>query len=171
MSGLTRPRLADKPTTEVCTWIDAAPAEVWGLVSDIELMTTLSDELYAVEWIAPATGPHLGAAFRGDNRNGSAQWSSTSYIVDYEPEHVFAWATSDVANPGAIWRFSLEPQRGGTQLTQWVQMGTGQSGVSAAIRAYPDREQSIVAARLRQFERGMAHNVAALKRIAEGSAA
>jgi hypothetical protein len=167
MSGLTRPRLADKPTTEVCTWICAAPETVWGLVTDIQLMTTLSDELYGVEWIAPATGPRIGAAFRGDNRNGSTQWSSISYIVDYEPNHVFAWATSDVANPGAVWRFTLQSDRGGTQLTQWVQIGTGQSGVSAAVQAYPDREQAIVTARLRQFEHGMSHNLAAIKGMAE----
>jgi len=167
MAALTRPRLIDTPTTEEDVWIDAEPASVWRLISDIELMTTLSDELYAVEWIAPATGPGPGAAFRGFNRAGTTTWSTVSYIVTYEPDHCFAWAVNSLTCPGAIWRFTLLPDNGGTRLTQWVQIGPGVSGVSAAIEAHPDRERAIVAARLRQFKRGLAHNQAAIKTIAE----
>ncbi|MBV9318779.1 MAG: SRPBCC family protein [Mycobacterium sp.] len=167
MRSLTRPRLADKPTAEVDTWIDAAPRTVWTLVSDIELMPKLSDELFAVEWLDPATGPEVGASFRGYNRHGSAHWSTVSYIVDYQINRVFAWAVGDPDDPGAIWRFSLKPDRGGTLLSQRVQIGPGQSGVSMAVQERPDREQAIVASRLREFKHGMAHNVAAIKAIAE----
>ena len=167
MVSLTRPRLADKPTAEVDTWIDAAPRTVWSLVSDIELMPKLSDELYAVEWLDPATGPEVGAAFRGYNRHGGAHWSTVSYIVGYQSNCVFAWAVGDLDNPGAIWRFRLNPDGGGTLLSQGVQIGTSLSGVSMAVQQRPDRERAIVASRLREFQHAMARNLAAIKAIAE----
>jgi Polyketide cyclase / dehydrase and lipid transport len=163
----TRVRYADKPTTEVHTWIDASPELVWILVSDINLMPTLSDELCAVEWVQPATGPAVGSAFRGYSQQGTGQWSTVSTIVSYQPGREFAWAVGDVANPGAIWKFALRPERGGTELSQWVQMGPGRSGVSMAIASRPQLELAIVAGRLRNFARGMAHNLAAIKTMAE----
>jgi uncharacterized protein YndB with AHSA1/START domain len=162
-------RYADKPTTEVSTWIDAPPATVWSLVADIELMTTLSDELRAVQWLEPSTGPAIGAAFRGDNQRGSSRWSTVSYVVDYQPGVVFAWAVGDTEKPGTTWKFTLRPERGGTRLSQWVQMGPGSSGVSMAIESWPDRESSIIASRLRDFSRAMAHNLAVIKGLAEQS--
>lgn len=167
MAALTRPRLSDTPSTDANVWIDAEPSAVWRLVSDIALMSTLSDELQAVEWVAPATGPAPGAAFRGFNRAGTTTWSTVSYIVTYEPNHCFAWAVNSLTCPGAVWRFTMLPDNGGTRLTQWVQIGPGVSGVSAAIEAHPDRERAIVAARLHQFTQGLARNLAAIKTIAE----
>jgi hypothetical protein len=45
----TGARYADTPTVEASTWIDADPARVRSLVSDIKLMPTLSNELRALE--------------------------------------------------------------------------------------------------------------------------
>lgn len=171
MAAATRWCLADKPTAEKHIWVDAAPAEVWRLVADVEFMTTLSDELHAVEWIAPAAGPELGAAFCGHNRSGAVEWSTVSYVMEYQPERIFAWAVQDRLVPNSMWRFELRPERGGTLLTQSVQLGLGPSGISAAIEAHPERERSIVAARLRQFKHGMAHNLDAIKTLAEATAA
>ena len=44
----TGARYADKPSVEVRIWIDAAPAKVWELVSDIGLMPAMSTELQSV---------------------------------------------------------------------------------------------------------------------------
>lgn len=49
----TGARYADNPVVEVQTWIDSLPEPVWRLVSDIELMPTMSTELRAVQ-MAPA---------------------------------------------------------------------------------------------------------------------
>ncbi|HEV8623831.1 MAG TPA: SRPBCC family protein, partial [Acidimicrobiia bacterium] len=57
----TGARYADKPRVEVRTWIDAPPARVWALVSDIELMPRTSTELQSVEWLDGVTGPRVGA--------------------------------------------------------------------------------------------------------------
>jgi hypothetical protein len=52
-------------------------------------------------------------------------------------------------------------------LEQWMQMGPGRSGLNLAIDAMPDKEQKIVFVRLREFETGFKHNLAAIKDLAE----
>ena len=45
--------------------IDAPPDRVWGLVSDITKMGEYSPEVIEAEWIDGATGPAIGARYRG----------------------------------------------------------------------------------------------------------
>jgi len=164
----TGARYADTPTVEATTWIDADPARVWSLVSDIQLMTTLSNELQAVEWLEGADGPRVGARFVGHNEHDAfGRWSTTSQVVVYEAGREFAWAVGDPEYPSATWRFSLTPRDGGTALTYWMQMGPGRSGLSAAIDAMPDKEEKIVFVRLREFEGAIDKTLAAIKRLAE----
>jgi hypothetical protein len=164
----TGARYADKPTAEASTWIDADPDRVWRLVSDIELMPTLSSELQSVQWVDGAGGPRMGARFVGHNKHDAfGEWSTTSQIVSCDQSSEFAWAVGDPDNPAATWRFRLAPRDGGTALTYWVQMGPGRSGLSVAIDSMPDREQKIVFVRLREFETAIGKTLAAIKRLAE----
>ena len=95
----TGARYADKPTVEVRIWIDATPARVWELVSDIGLMPAMSTELQSVEWLDGATGPAAGARFAGRSRHEAmGEWEAVSYVVEFEPERVFAWAIEDPAS-------------------------------------------------------------------------
>jgi uncharacterized protein YndB with AHSA1/START domain len=167
----TGARYADKPTVEVPIEIDAAPERVWAIVSDIEAMPGPSPELQAVEWLDGGTGPGLGARFAGHNRHEAfGEWSTESVIVEYDPPRVFAWAVGDPEQPSATWRFSLQAREGGTLLRHWVRVGPGRSGLSVAIDRMPDKEQKIVFVRLREFEANMGATLAAIKRLAEGSA-
>jgi uncharacterized membrane protein len=164
----TGARYADKPVVEVRIWIDAPPARVWGLVSDIELMPAMSSELQSVEWLDGATGPAAGARFSGRSRHEAmGEWEATSQVVEFEPERVFGWAVGDPANPSALWRFRLEPEDGGTVLTEWMQMGPARSGLSFAIDRMPDKEQKIVFVRMREFERNMTVTLERIKALAE----
>lgn len=164
----TGARYADKPTVEASTWIDADPARVWGLVSDIKLMPTLSNELQAVEWDEGADVPRVGARFTGHNEHEAfGRWSTTSQIVTCDEPREFAWAVGEPANPAAMWRFRLTPRDGGTALSYWMQMGPGRSGLSAAIESMPDKEQKIVFVRMREFEAAIGKTLAAIKRLAE----
>ncbi|MFG2727840.1 SRPBCC family protein [Streptomyces canus] len=159
---------ADKPTVEVPIWIAAPPERVWELVSDIELMPRLSSELHSVEWLDGTTGPALGARFVGRSKHKDfGEWATTSHIVEYEPPRVFAWAVEDPQHPTAIWRFTLEPQDGGTLLRQWMQMGPGRSGLSFAIDRMPEKEQKIVFVRMREFESNIGATLEAIKKLAE----
>ena len=164
----TGARYADKPTVEVQTWIDAPPARVWRVVSDIELMPTMSEELQGVEWLDGATEPSVGARFVGRSKHEAlGEWATTSEIVEYVTERIFAWAVEDRDNPTAIWRFSLAPKDGGTELTEWMQMGPARSGLSLAIDRMPDKEQQIVFVRMREFEANMMHTLEQIKQLAE----
>ncbi|WP_197089743.1 SRPBCC family protein [Mycobacterium nebraskense] len=164
----TGARYADKPTVEASTWIDADPARVWSLVSDIKLMPTLSNELQAVEWAEGADAPRVGARFVGHNEHDAfGQWSTTSQIVACDEPREFAWAVGEPDNPAAMWRFRLTPRDGGTALSYWMQMGPGRSGLSVAIESMPDKEQKIVFVRMREFEAAIGKTLAAIKRLAE----
>ncbi len=164
----TGARYADKPTVEVRTWIGAAPARVWELVSDVGLMPAMSSELQSVEWLDGADAPAVGARFAARNRHEAlGEWGSTSQVVEFEPERVFCWAVGDPADPAALWRFLLEPKDGGTELSEWVQLGPGRSGLSLAIEQMPDKEQKIVFVRLREFERNMTFTLDQVKVRAE----
>ncbi|MCQ4079418.1 SRPBCC family protein [Streptomyces sp. RB6PN25] len=164
----TGARYADKPTVEVRIWVDAPPERVWEFVSDVELMPEMSDELQTVEWLDGATRPALGARFIGRSRHAAlGEWATTSHIVECEPGRVLAWAVQDPAQPSAIWRFRLEPRDGGTELSQWMQMGPGRSGLCSAIDRMPDKEQKIVFVRMREFERSMTVTLAHIKTLAE----
>ncbi|MEV6117736.1 SRPBCC family protein [Streptomyces sp. NPDC052109] len=164
----TGARYADKPTVEVRTWIDAPPARVWALVSDIALMPARSEELQSVAWLDGADGPAVGARFVGHSKHEAfGEWSTTSHVIECEPERVFAWAVQDPADPSAIWRFRLRPENGGTELSEWMQLGPGRSGLSVAIERMPEKEQKIVFVRLREFEQSIATTLEHIKRQAE----
>ncbi|HUE34119.1 MAG TPA: SRPBCC family protein [Mycobacterium sp.] len=165
----TGARYADKPNVEVQTWIAASPSRVWQVVSDVELMPTMSEELQAVEWLDGATEPSVGARFVGRSKHEAlGEWATTSEVIECEPERVLAWAVEDRDNPTAIWRFSLHPQDGGTLLTQWMQMGPARSGLSFAIDRMPDKEQKIVFVRMREFEQNMTVTLEHIKQLVEG---
>ena len=164
----TGARYADNPTVELSTWIDAEPARVWSLVSDIALMPTLSNELQRVEWVDGADSPRVGARFVGYNEHQAfGRWSTTSQVVACDEPREFAWAVGDSDNPSATWRFRLTPRDGGTVLSYWMQMGPARSGLSTAIDSMPDKEQKIVFVRLREFESAIDKTLAAIKRLAE----
>ncbi|MGW1555712.1 SRPBCC family protein [Streptomyces sp. NPDC002144] len=164
----TGARYTDKPTVEVRTWIAAPPERVWALVRDIGLMPGMSDELQSVEWLDGAEEPAVGARFLGRNRHEAfGEWTTTSYVIECEPCRVLAWAVQNPDRPSAVWRFRLHAGDGGTELSQWMQMGPGRSGLSAAIDRMPEKEQKIVFVRLRELEQAMTTTLRHLKNRAE----
>jgi uncharacterized membrane protein len=164
----TGARYADKTTVEVQTWIDAPPHRVWDVVSDVELMPTMSEELQSVEWLDGATAPAVGARFVGRSKHEAlGEWATTSHVIECEPERVLAWAVEDPDNPTAVWRFRLEPKEDGTELSQWMQLGPGRSGLSFAIDHMPEKEQKIVFVRMREFENNMTETLGHIKKLVE----
>jgi uncharacterized membrane protein len=164
----TGARYTDKPAVEVRTWIDAPVERVWAVVSDIKLMPGMSDELQSAEWLNGVTSPAVGARFIGRSRHEAlGEWATTSHVIEFEPGRVFAWAVEDPDNPTAIWRFRLEPKDGGTELSEWMQMGPARSGLSLAIDRMPEKEQKIVFVRMREFEHNMTVTLGHIKKLAE----
>ena len=155
-----RLRYADGPTTEVSRTIAATPAELWPYVSDIDLPARFSSEFRGAEWLDGATGPSLGARFRGTNEHPVVgRWQVECTIVEFEPERVIGWKVAGPDGAAAQWRFTLEPVEGGTLVTQWCRIGPGRSGLSPAIERMPDREHEIVERRLAEHAGNMQKNL------------
>ena len=73
--------------------ISAPPKRVWELVTDITLMPRFSAELQSTAWAEGFTAPEHGAQFLGTNRHPAiGEWTTTSYIIDFEPLRIFGWA-------------------------------------------------------------------------------
>jgi uncharacterized protein YndB with AHSA1/START domain len=160
----------DTPAVAVETYIAASPERVWALVSDIHLMARLSSELQEVAWLDGVTHPAVGHRFSGRNAHEAlGSWETVSTIVECDEPRRFAWAVGE-PDPWSTWRFTLRPEGTGTVLEQWGQMGPARSGLNLAIDAMPDKEQKIVFVRLREWETGFKHNLAAIKEMAERAA-
>jgi uncharacterized protein YndB with AHSA1/START domain len=161
-------RYADEPTVEVEIHVDAPLSRVWDLVTDIDLPARFSEEFQGATWLDDG-GPSVGSRFAGRNRHPAVgEWTTTSYVVACEPERIFAWAVGDPEEPGASWRFELEPDGTGTRLKQWMRMGPARSGLNAAIDAMPDKEERIIARRQDEHRKNMTATLEGIKALAEG---
>lgn len=111
----------------VTVHIDAAPQDVWALVSDITNTGRFSPETIDAEWLGGASEPGVGVKFRGKVlRNGRppAYWT-VCRISECVPGEVFAF---DVLGPGErvinSWRYDFEPEGGGTSATESFELAS-----------------------------------------------
>lgn len=163
-------RYSDCPSTQAEVLIAAPAAVVWALVCDIQLPARFSSEFNGGEWLGGASSPAPGAQFTGRNHHPAiGNWETTSTICEFQPEQVLGWAVGDPDQPSALWRFTLvaDADGTGTRLTQWMQIGPGPSGISAAIEAMPDKESRILQRRLGEHSANMAATLAGIKEVAE----
>lgn len=148
--------------------IAAPPSAVWPFVCDIQTPARFSSEFRGGELLGGATSASLGVQFRGRNHHPArGTWETVSTICEYEPEHLFGWAVGDPENPAARWRFTLVPDGAGTRITQWAQLGPGESGISEVIEQMPDRESRILRRRLAEHNANMTATLAGIKELAE----
>jgi uncharacterized protein YndB with AHSA1/START domain len=105
-------------TVSVSRTIAAPPEELWALVSDVTRMGDWSPETTSGAWVKGATGPSVGARFKGDNRHGKKTWSTVCEITDCEPGSVFAFDAMAGPIRYANWRYDFEPTDGGTVVTE-----------------------------------------------------
>ena len=83
----------------VTVHMSASPEVVWGLLSDVTRIGELSPETFEAEWVGDATGPAVGARFRGHvkrNGRGPTYWT-TCRVSECEPGKVFAFAVHSPA--------------------------------------------------------------------------
>ena len=100
----------------------AAPAEqVWALISDLPRMGEWSPENEGGEWLKGATGPKLGATFRGSNRNGKKKWKTVAKVIDADPGRLFSFSVSVMGSKVADWSYAFEPTAAGCRVTEtWI---------------------------------------------------
>jgi hypothetical protein len=102
----------------VTTHINAAPERIYELVSDLPRMGEWSPENTGGKWVKGATGPSVGARFRGTNRKGIARWSTTCTIVEATPGKAVAWDVTAGPMKVARWGYTIEQTADGCEVTE-----------------------------------------------------
>ena len=118
-------RLIPSPGDEVTVWMDAPPAEVWSLVSDVTRIGEFSPETFEGKWTRGSTGPEVGAHFAGHvkrNGVGPTYWSPCRVTV-CEQEKIFEFSVGTDAITANNWGYRLSPRDGGTDVTEYFRIG------------------------------------------------
>ena len=90
-----------------------APAmDIWTLVADVRNTGRFSPETFDAEWLDGATGPSLGARFRGHvkrNEIGPVYWT-TCRVTACDPGREFGFAVLIGDRAVNTWHYSIRPQ-------------------------------------------------------------
>jgi uncharacterized protein YndB with AHSA1/START domain len=108
----------------VTVHMNAPTDKVWDLVSDVTKIGRYSPETFEAVWIDGATGPAVGAKFRGHvkrNGKGPVYWT-TCTVTACEPGKDFAFGVGNGERPLNVWSYHLEPAGDGTDVTESFQL-------------------------------------------------
>src|SRR5437763_14623092 len=95
----------------VTVHMEAPPERVFALVSDVTRIGSYSPETFEAEWLDGATGPAVGARFRGHvkrNGIGPIYWS-TCTVLTAAPIREFAVGVGRPDRPLYVGRYGIEP--------------------------------------------------------------
>ena len=104
--------------------MEATPERIWELVSDVTQIGRYSPETFEAEWLDGATGPAVGARFRGHvkrNGIGPIYWTSCS-VQECEPGRSFTFGVGAADKALSVWGYRLEPAGDGTDVTETFQL-------------------------------------------------
>ena len=104
----------------VTVHIAAPPEKVWEAVSDVTRIGKYSPETFEAEWLEGASGPEVGAKFRGHvkrNGKGPIYWTTCTVLTSV-PGREFAFGVGRSEKPLNVWRYQLEPNGEGTDVTE-----------------------------------------------------
>jgi Polyketide cyclase / dehydrase and lipid transport len=107
--------------------MDAPAEEIWQLVADVRNTGRFSPETFEAEWLDGATGPALGATFRGHvkrNEIGPIYWT-TCRVTACEPGREFGFEVLVGGKPVNNWHYRFEPVDAGTDVTESFRMNEG----------------------------------------------
>ena len=99
--------------------IQAPPEKVYALITDVTRMGEWSPECVKAEWVGDATGPAVGARFKGHNKlNWLIRWSTTPTVKVADPGREFTFETGKPGKEQTRWTYRFAPMDGGTELTE-----------------------------------------------------
>lgn len=106
--------------------IDASPARVWEIVSEVRNAPQWSSQ--AIKVFALGGRTTVGTRTLNINKQGKLIWPTTSRVVEFEPGRRIA---NRVTENTTVWAFELEPTpSGGTRLIERRETPTGTSALS-----------------------------------------
>lgn len=92
--------------------IAASPEVIYDLITDLRRTGEWSPEATKAEWIKGATGPEVGAVFKGWNEAGPNKWTTKPTVTEAERGRVFAFKVPGKSGPQ--WRYELHANPDGT---------------------------------------------------------
>lgn len=148
----------------VTVFMHTPPQVVWDLVSDVTRIGEFSPETFEAEWTHGATGPEVGARFRGHvkrNGIGPVYWAPCK-VTTCVPGEDFGFSVYAGRKPANTWRYQLREKDGGTEVTESFELPA----------ALPTRVYWALLgwARGRTNERGMRETLERIKAVAEAEA-
>ena len=145
---------------EVSETAKAASLRLYELVSDLPRMGEWSPENTGGKWVGGATGPEVGAKFRGTNRHGLAIWMTSVTITAADPGQRFAFDVHVLGVPISTWEYTFADATDGCVVTErWTDNRPGWMRVSSMATGVRDRKV--------HNRRGMQETLARLKAAAE----
>lgn len=97
----------------------ASPERLYALISDLPRMGEWSPENDGGKWLKGATGPAVGAKFKGKNHHGWRRWSTIATVVTADPGREFAFDVKAAGLKVARWGYRLTAVEGGTEVTEY----------------------------------------------------
>lgn len=143
--------------------IDASPAEVYDLVSDVTRTGDWSPICQACWWEDGEQPGAVGAWFGGRNQTPDRTWETRSQVDAADPGREFAWK---VGGKYSRWGYTLEQVDGGTRVTESWQFLP--DGLDFFAEKYGDEAPAQIQNRIEAAHTGIPATLAAIKRIAEG---
>jgi uncharacterized protein YndB with AHSA1/START domain len=98
-------------------WVDATPAEVYRLVSDVSSISRWSPNASEVAFDEGA-GPVAGAWFSGHNRRDGKEWITRSQVVRAEPGSAFVFVVGGAENGIVEWSWTFQARGRGSVVEQ-----------------------------------------------------
>ena len=141
-----------------------APAEkVWAMVTDLPRMGEWSPENQGGTWAKGATGPAVGAVFKGRNKNGKRSWSTSVRVNACDAPRKFSFGLMVFGKNWCDWVYEIEPDGAGCTVTHsWVDhRGKSGSVLGKWVSGVADRAQ--------HNKRNMEATLANLARAAEST--
>jgi hypothetical protein len=111
----------------------APPRKIWDLVADVRNTGRFSPETFEAEWLDGATGPAVGARFRGHvrrNEIGPVYWT-TCRVTACEPGREFGFDVMMGDDPVNHWHYEFTPSGDSTDVTESFRLTT-----SPVLRVY-----------------------------------
>ena len=106
----------------VTVHIKATPEEIWPLVSDVVTNAKrFAAETFDAEWLDGATGPGVRVRFRGHVKRNDRRWTTYWSLCEIDtcvPNRDFAFSVKAAGRPLNRWRYVLEPNGDGTDVTE-----------------------------------------------------
>jgi uncharacterized membrane protein len=107
--------------------MDAPAEQIWDLVADVRNTGKFSPETFEAEWLDGASGPALGAKFRGHvkrNEIGPIYWT-TCRVTACEPGSEFGFEVLMGDRAVNNWHYRFTPVDDGTEVTESFRMTEG----------------------------------------------